>query len=220
MKTIQVKHVAALSLGITDWKSKAELMMQVANRAAVSTVNWAEAFPYCPDVEFYTAWADNTFYLLFDVQEDTVKAVSTGYQSPVWEDSCVEFFIQTPDPEEDTYRNFEFNCIGGVLASVRRNRKDFRSFTDAEMNKLVIHTSLPKQPITTPRACRWQLLAEIPFEMLGMPNKSPIGRKLRANFYKCGDKTPTPHYLTWNPVGTPDPDFHRPEFFGAMEMVD
>ncbi|GHT03573.1 hypothetical protein AGMMS49525_08880 [Bacteroidia bacterium] len=219
MKTLQVKHAASLP-NILDWKSKAELLMQVANQGAVNTVNWPESYPYCPEVKFYTAWAGNTFYLLFDVQEDAVQALNTGYQSPVWQDSCVEFFIQTPDPEENTYRNFEFNCIGGILASVRRSRKDYQSFSDAEMDKLVVHTSLPKQPITTPKACHWQLLAEMPFEMLGLPNKNPIGRKLRANFYKCGDETPQPHYLSWNPVETPTPDFHRPEFFGSLEMTE
>ncbi|GHT48803.1 hypothetical protein AGMMS49982_00820 [Bacteroidia bacterium] len=219
MKTLQVKQIAALS-GTPDWQSKAELMMQIANQGVIDAVNWPETFPYSPDVKFYIAWAANTLYLLYDVQEEAVKAVNTGYQSPVWQDSCVEFFLQTPDREENTYRNFEFNCIGGVLASVRHSRSDYQSFSDEEMRQLVVHTSLPKQPITTPKACQWQLLAEIPFALLGMPDKNPTGRKLRANFYKCGDETPKPHYLSWNPVKTLAPDFHRPEFFGALEMVE
>ncbi|MBT5542155.1 MAG: hypothetical protein HOK34_04920, partial [Gammaproteobacteria bacterium] len=28
--------------------------------------------------------------------------------------------------------------------------------------------------------------------------------------------TQKPHYLTWNPVETSNPDFHRPEFFGKL----
>ena len=39
---------------------------------------------------------------------------------------------------------------------------------------------------------------------------------IRANFYKCGDKTAHPHYLSWSPIDTPKPDFHRPEFFGEL----
>ena len=27
---------------------------------------------------------------------------------------------------------------------------------------------------------------------------------------------PIPHYGAWSPVGTPKPDFHRPEFFGEL----
>ena len=33
------------------------------------------------------------------------------------------------------------------------------------------------------------------------------------NLYKCGDSLARPHYLSWQPVATPHPDFHRPEFF-------
>ena len=39
---------------------------------------------------------------------------------------------------------------------------------------------------------------------------------LKANVYKCGDKTEHPHYLAWNRVEAPAPDFHRPECFGEM----
>ncbi|MGH2565575.1 MAG: carbohydrate-binding family 9-like protein, partial [Ginsengibacter sp.] len=40
----------------------------------------------------------------------------------------------------------------------------------------------------------------------------------KVNFYKCGDKLPKPHFLTWNTVETEDPDFHAPEYFGSMEF--
>jgi hypothetical protein len=29
---------------------------------------------------------------------------------------------------------------------------------------------------------------------------------------------PTPHFVTWNPVGTTQPDYHRPEYFGKIEF--
>ena len=43
-----------------------------------------------------------------------------------------------------------------------------------------------------------------------------LPKAVRGNFYKCGDKTAHPHFVSWNPVGTPSPDFHRPEFFGEL----
>jgi len=42
------------------------------------------------------------------------------------------------------------------------------------------------------------------------------GLKASANFYKCGDKTSKLHYVTWNPVGTEDPDYHQPDYFGEI----
>ena len=45
------------------------------------------------------------------------------------------------------------------------------------------------------------------------------GDRIRANFYKCGDETETPHYGAWNFIDLPSPDFHRPEFFGEIELT-
>ena len=46
--------------------------------------------------------------------------------------------------------------------------------------------------------------------------KSFEGKKATANFYKCGEETSEPHYVTWNPIGSENPDYHRPEFFGKV----
>ena len=40
--------------------------------------------------------------------------------------------------------------------------------------------------------------------------------KVRGNFYKCASATSEPHYLSWNPILTDKPDFHRPDFFGDI----
>jgi Carbohydrate-binding family 9 len=44
------------------------------------------------------------------------------------------------------------------------------------------------------------------------------GVATRANFQKCGDSLPSPHYLVWNYIESENPDFHRPEFFGEVEF--
>jgi hypothetical protein len=61
----------------------------------------------------------------------------------------------------------------------------------------------------------WELTVKIPLRIMGIdPNNLP--EKIKGNFYKCADGTDSPHYVTWNPVQTPTPDFHRPEFFGEL----
>ena len=54
--------------------------------------------------------------------------------SPVWEDSCVEFFVQIPG--EKYYYNFEFNCIGTALAARRTGREDAEHFSADKMAKI------------------------------------------------------------------------------------
>ena len=39
---------------------------------------------------------------------------------------------------------------------------------------------------------------------------------MKANFYKCGDRLKQQHYLSWNPIDLPRPNFHCPEFFGEL----
>ena len=69
-------------------------------------------------------------------------------------------------------------------------------------------------------------------EELGLPGASSItmaaatfglerfdGLQARGNFYKCGDGLPVPHFVSWAPIDTPNPDFHRPEFFDTICFV-
>ena len=35
---------------------------------------------------------------------------------------------------------------------------------------------------------------------------------------KCGDDTAVPHFLSWNPIGAPRPNFHTPEYFGEIHF--
>ena len=87
------------------------------------------------------------------------------------------------------YWNFEFNCIGTVNASHRI------------------------EGIFT-----WNLLVVIPLDLIGVEYKGEA-LKMRGNFYKCASAASQPHYLSWNPIDTPAPDFHRPEFFGDIILL-
>ena len=92
-----------------------------------------------------------------------------------------------------------------------------------------VQTTLPCQK-TPDRFCvieaettakGWALTLTIPaalmHALLGVAPQS--GLRLCGNFYSCGDETPAPHYAAWSPVETKAPDFHRPEFFGELELI-
>ena len=65
----------------------------------------------------------------------------------------------------------------------------------------------------------WSLELEIPVRALAFHElESFSGLHARGNFYKCGNMLPKRHYLSWAPVKTPAPDFHRPEFFGPIDF--
>lgn len=173
-------------------------------RGQVDKVNWPEAFPYAPEVSFAIAHTSSVLFLKFYVIEQDASAVCHDANGPVWEDSCVEFFVKHPGSEY--YFNFETNCLGTPLVGRRKSRNDCSHFTSEELSAITRRIELLSDG-------RWSLEMEIPFSSLGLDS---CPERLRANFYKCGDKTAVPHFLSWSPIDTPKPDFHRPEFFGEL----
>ena len=143
-------------------------------------------------------------------KEKEIRAEYTDPPAPVHEDSCLEFFFM-PEGEE-RYLNFEINPNGCLHLGFGQDRYDRKN-------------ALPPDPretfgIRTGRTDDgWEASYRIPGSFLRTfyPAFSCTGR-LRANVYKCGDLTPYPHYLAWNPVASATPDFHRPECFGEMEI--
>ena len=41
---------------------------------------------------------------------------------------------------------------------------------------------------------------------------------IRANLFKCGNKTVHRHYISWKRVNTAQPNFHVTEAFGTMSF--
>mgnify|MGYP002512685292 CR=1 FL=1 len=60
---------------------------------AIANVNWKE-YPYSPAVNFKLGWSDKAIAVMFEVTEAHVKAVAMEDNGHVWEDSCVETFIE------------------------------------------------------------------------------------------------------------------------------
>lgn len=177
----------------------------------VDTVCWPADYPYRPDVRFAIAHDGRALLIRFDVEEDNPRAVTQCDNGPVWEDSCVEFFVR--EPGSPYYFNFETNCIGTGLAAKRLSRSEFTHFDAERMARVIRRPSLPATPLDIRERTAWSLELEIPFDLLV---EGGVPARLKANFYKCGDKTAVPHFLSWNPVEVPAPDFHRPEFFGEL----
>ena len=188
MRQIQVPFIADFEEVDLDTALELE-----GARFQVDQVNWPAAFPYAPLCAGRIARTEDALVVDFRVSGLDLRALNTEDNGSQWEDSCVEVFIENPDGSE--YYNFEINPIGKILAATGPGREGRVKRPAEEMEEIL-------------RIARF----EGPQEYAG----GNLPEKLRANFYKCGDKTAHPHFLSWNPVGTPSPDFHRPEFFGEL----
>lgn len=183
-------------------------------RGQITHVGWPGQFPYRPMTSFSAAWSATAIYVDFLVRCNYLRAEHYLPQSAVSEDSCVEFFFQ---PHADgEYWNFEFNCIGAVNASHRLTRPAPTRLTEAEIAAILRHPSCGTRPFRELEGLfTWSLLVAIPLDLVGLdPDNMPTDA--RGNFYKCASATQEPHFLSWCPVYTERPDFHRPESFGRI----
>lgn len=197
-----------------DFHTLALKMETGAAKGYIDTICWPDDYPYAPDAVFSIARSRTHLVIQYRVTGLDLRAKALDDNGPVWEDSCCEFFVS--DPADGTYYNFEMNCIGTLLASKRKSREEFERFPEAAMDGIIRHSSLERKEYDeTGRIFSWTTAICIPFSLIGVAHGS-LPESLRANFYKCADKSAHPHFLSWNPVEVPQPDFHRPEYFGEL----
>ena len=178
--------------------------------------------------------------LLFHVQEPDdawpPRAVATQDSESVYEDSCVEFFFRpqaAPDGEQ-AYINIEMNSRGVILSALGSDRHVRQSLEPVIRPLIEVQTfglalehansSMNPKGVTLART-DWGLRLEISPDVFTWFNRSELtefkpGLSLEANAYKCGDATVTPHYHALYPVTSETPNYHRPQDFGVLKLVE
>lgn len=182
----------------------------------IDSLNWPNSYPYNPRAEFRIAHTGASILLHYRAWEQNIRAVAAD-NGRVWEDSCMEFFFM-PSADDALYYNVETNCAGSVLLAVDTDRHERQKATGEILATISRWSSLGRQSFCTKEAPdMWQMAVAIPASAFFRHAIGQLsGLEASANFYKCGDLLPTPHFLSWNAIATPQPDFHRPEFFGRL----
>lgn len=201
MKVYTVKRIA----GLPDWSVIPDLKVDNALWLPDHQVRMTQQVCY----------DDAALYVHQRAVERHIRAEHTSPLSQVCEDSCMEFFF-CPDPDSDRYFNFEFNPNGCLFLGWCRGREQIvRLLPWSKPELFDVHVSRTDDG--------WEIFYRIPlsFIQLFCPAFAlKPGTILRANCYKCGDKTVVPHYLAWNPCTSETPNFHRPCDFGQMVLGD
>ena len=185
----------------------------------ITHVNWPEAYPYKPKVEFAAAHTGDALLLHYRVEEQSVRAVARQDHEHIWEDTCVEFFYM---PAADgLYYNVECNCTGKLLVAVGRDRNERKPAPAEVMQHIERWASLGSEPFETRQEpTKWELALRLPVTTFFLHQFDSFdGLMATGNLYKCGDLLPVPHFISWNPITTENPDFHRPEFFGQIQFA-
>jgi hypothetical protein len=178
-------------------------------------------------VQCKTAHSGDQIHIFFKTDDNYIRSINTKMQSPVCQDSCVEYFVTPPNPQ-GAYFNFEINAGGTLyLSYVEDPQRDpggpLKKFTFVDekwLPQLHIEHSMPEvvepeiqQPTT------WTIQYSIPVELfeeyMGKKIGPLSGQCWQANFYKCGDNTSQPHWASWSNVGE-QLNFHQPDKFGTI----
>ena len=196
----------------------------------VACVNWPKEFPYAPKMEVALAHTGDSLLLHYRVEENCIRAAAEADGGRVWEDSCCEIFLQPSSPithHPIPYFNIECNCAGTLLIGKGEDRHDRQPAAATTLQSANRWSSLMKTAVSGENGrytiplkdgkFTWHMALVVPATALfdsGITDFS--GQTLRGNIYKCGDCLTTPHFLSLFPIDTPQPDFHRPEFFGEL----
>jgi hypothetical protein len=160
-------------------------------------------------------------YLLFVCEDRHISARRTVLNSDVYRDSCVELFASVPE-DPGCYFNLEMNCCGAILLGYGPDRGHRRPASQEIASRIRIHHSVPGPTNESPDDKGWLLEVALPFDVVGELAGRPVtvrpGTRWRANLYRCGGATDRQH-ACWSPIPTPEPDFHRPEYFGLLEFA-
>lgn len=182
---------------------------------SIDEVNWKN-YPYKPEVSFRIAHTGKEILLHYRVKEASVRAVADKDNGRIWEDACVEFFVS---PGSDScYYNFECNCIGKLLIQGGVINEHRPAAIPDVLAMVERWSSLGNAPFEERIGeCSWELTMVIPVSAFFQHSLDSFdGKTMKGNFYKCGDKLQTPHFLSWNPIKLEHPMFHCPAYFGTL----
>lgn len=178
----------------------------------IESYKWVEN-AYAPKVEVFACHNNERLRVFFKAFEDSIVARETKDNGRIWCDSCVEMFLR-PYEDDGRYINFEINPKGTAIMSIGSSREGRQPLIFKYKERLNISVGRFEGG--------WSVQFDVPFDMLaeifGRDDKVKSGDTLFANFYKCGDETPLPHYGMWSEVESKEPDFHLPQFFGMLML--
>ena len=153
-------------------------------------------------------WDGERLFIRLEAVESRIRATLTGRLDQVCSDSCLEFFF-APMTGDARYFNFEFNPLGTMNLGFGAERPTRVRQIVKKPEEL-----FRAKPFTT--AGGWGIAFQVPFSFVRLYFPEFAPGESAGNFYKCGDQTPTPHFLAWAPLSSPTPDFHRRMDFGRL----
>jgi len=176
---------------------------------------WAKGGDLPCEAGFSIFHFDKGLCIKYSVVESFLHVKKRKINGAVYKDNCVEFFIAFDD--DRGYYNFEFNCLGSIKVGFGKDRHKRRSLPPDILMSIADNMEISISNTGAGNLIRWTLTLILPSDVFFYHKQHLLGgTTCRANFTKCGDSLPNPHFLSWVDIPTPTPDFHQPSYFGKL----
>ncbi|MBQ3792143.1 MAG: hypothetical protein II797_03465 [Clostridia bacterium] len=161
--------------------------------APIDIYRWKEGWTPRSEAKVVLA-QDYGFLAHLTSEEDKPFSRYTRFYDPVWNDSCLEFFVGFDGGKKD-YLNIEMNPIGGYLIGFGPGREGRVRIDE------IVGEPFPEMAEIHPG--KWSVTVAISFEdiekIFGLKKETFVsGYSFRGNFFKCGSEAPVVHYGMWN----------------------
>lgn len=166
---------------------------------------------YKPETTVELSYDDDGFEVHFMTNETSLRMTETKNNTDIYCDSCMELYAQFVPESDLSYINFEINPNAAVFCSKSTCRENSKLIESDIIDTFGARTKVGD--------AGWEAWINIPINFIKKEFPSyehKNGAAIKANFYKCGDKTGHIHFGCWKNIRWSEPDFHRPEFFGEI----
>ena len=155
------------------------------------------------------------FFVRFDCDDRDIWGISTQRDDPIYDEEVVEVFIGAGAATPVDYYEFEVSPNGVLLDLTVYNPASDRAnlVTDFSWDC----PGLRWQAGRNDAANHWWVVMAIPWAALGVTGSLPT--IWRANFYRIErPRDAEPEFSAWSPTMTEPADFHKPAYFGTLEL--
>ena len=179
----------------------------------VAVLNWAATYPYLPQVDFAIAHNGKDILIHYRVTEKRTAGTMEQDLDGVFKESCCELFCMKEGDSQ--YYNIESNCIGSILMECGTERSGRETSTKENLQQISRWSSLGRKNVgLISHETHWELALVIPSTVFWKHSYGTLsGKTFLANVYNCFGSGDDRQYVTWHPIVSSGPDFHRPEYF-------
>jgi hypothetical protein len=154
-------------------------------------------------------------YLRFDCQDDDIWGTYGHRDDPIYDEEVVELFLGPGQADLTRYFEIEISPNGVLFDAAIYNPTSQRS--ELEIDTGWDGPGLAWQAGRADEANHWWATLTIPWAAVS-PSPSPA-RLWRANFYRIErPRHGQTEFSCWSPTMTEPADFHKPAYFGYLEL--